>query len=107
MVSRTVQVAEGGASSGKQEPTAVVNVLQLSLFHVMGWHITSTYLRPPCDFPPFCVCCVFVRKVITTDRRLVSDGPWEFELLSEREGKNAETGGKSIAYLWRVVKSAL
>ncbi|CAM9528453.1 unnamed protein product [Ectocarpus sp. 12 AP-2014] len=46
-------------------------------------------------------------QVITTDRRLVSDGPWEFALLGEREGRNSETGGKSIAYIWEVVRSAL
>ncbi|CAM9764436.1 unnamed protein product [Ectocarpus sp. 6 AP-2014] len=46
-------------------------------------------------------------QVITTDRRLVSDGPWEFALLGEREGRNSETGGKSIAYIWEVARSAL
>ncbi|CAM9750199.1 unnamed protein product [Hapterophycus canaliculatus] len=46
-------------------------------------------------------------QVITTDRRLVSDSPWEFELLRELEGKNSETGGTSIGYIWRVVQSAL
>ncbi|CAM9148012.1 unnamed protein product, partial [Ascophyllum nodosum] len=46
-------------------------------------------------------------QVITTDRRLVSDGPWEFCLVRQREGINSETGGKSTAYLWQVVRSAL
>lgn len=50
---------------------------------------------------------LFRTQVITTDRRLVSDGPWEFQLLVERDGPNAETGGRSTAYLWEVVKSAL
>ncbi|CAM9289307.1 unnamed protein product [Choristocarpus tenellus] len=45
--------------------------------------------------------------VITTDRRLASDGPWEFAPLGERTGPNSEIGGSSTAFLWRVIRSAL
>ena len=44
--------------------------------------------------------------VITTDRRLLSEGqPWEMELLYEVEGPNRECGGTSSAYIWRVNES--
>ncbi|CAN0371130.1 unnamed protein product, partial [Discosporangium mesarthrocarpum] len=46
-------------------------------------------------------------QVITTDRRLVSDGPWEFAPLGEHTGPNIETGGSSTAFLWEIVRSAL
>lgn len=53
------------------------------------------------------LCLPSPGQVITTDRRLVSDGPWEFALLAQKEGPNLETGGRSTAFLWEVVKSAL
>ena len=45
--------------------------------------------------------------MITTDKRLASDGPWEFELVEAVEGPNRETGGTSVGYVQRVVRSAV
>ncbi|EKX52480.1 hypothetical protein GUITHDRAFT_65227, partial [Guillardia theta CCMP2712] len=45
-------------------------------------------------------------RVITVDKMLVSDGPWEFQLLHSIDGKNEEVGG-STGYIWKVVKSAV
>ena len=46
--------------------------------------------------------------MVTTDKRLASDAstPWQFELLDTLEGTNLETGGSSIGYVQRVVRSA-
>ena len=44
-------------------------------------------------------------RVVTTDKRLRNDGPWEFRLLDALEGVNAETGGASLGYVQEVVRS--
>jgi len=44
-------------------------------------------------------------RIITVDKMLVSDGPWEFELLQSIDGKNSEVGG-STGYVWKIIKSA-
>ena len=44
-------------------------------------------------------------RVVTTDKRLSGDGPWEFRLLDALEGVNAETGGASLGYVQEVVRS--
>ena len=48
-------------------------------------------------------------RVITTDKRLASDDatPWCFELIEAVEGPNRETGGSSVGYVQRVVRSTL
>jgi len=44
--------------------------------------------------------------VITTDRKLLSvDGLWRFLVLEQREGRNMETGGSSVAFVQEVVES--
>ena len=45
--------------------------------------------------------------VITTDKRVVSDGPWEYESLAVRDVANEEVGGYSTGYVCRVAKSGL
>ena len=44
-------------------------------------------------------------RVVTTDKRLSNDGPWEVRLLDALEGVNAETGGDSVGYVQEVVRS--
>ena len=39
-------------------------------------------------------------RIITVDRQLSNDGPWEFKLLEEKEGENQETGGTSKGFVW-------
>ena len=42
--------------------------------------------------------------VITTDRKLASTpGVWEFDLMDRKIGKNPETGGESVAYIWKLI----
>mmetsp|Transcript_38262 Transcript_38262/g.59795 ORF Transcript_38262/g.59795 Transcript_38262/m.59795 type:complete len:327 (+) Transcript_38262:165-1145(+) len=44
--------------------------------------------------------------VITTDKVLSPDGPWQFDLLRTATGNNRETAGTSTAYVWRVARSS-
>ena len=44
-------------------------------------------------------------RVVTTDKRLSNDGPWEVRLLDALEGVNAETGGASVGFVQEVVRS--
>ena len=61
------------------------------------------------EFSELCGTCLPVgTRIITTDRRLqlrAEDGSWRFDLLGHYEGRNAETGGTSIAYVQRVAKA--
>eukprot|EP00308_Calcidiscus_leptoporus_P005152 CAMPEP_0119364262 /NCGR_PEP_ID=MMETSP1334-20130426/11181_1 /TAXON_ID=127549 /ORGANISM="Calcidiscus leptoporus, Strain RCC1130" /LENGTH=262 /DNA_ID=CAMNT_0007379915 /DNA_START=96 /DNA_END=884 /DNA_ORIENTATION=- len=59
------------------------------------------------DFSLACAALPVGTRIITTDKRLGSDkaGRWQYELLMQLEGPNAETGGTSVGYVWEVSKS--
>ena len=43
-------------------------------------------------------------RVITVDKMLLSDGPWQYEAIGSLEARNREVG-TSTGYVYRVVKS--
>ena len=43
-------------------------------------------------------------RVVTTDKRLIDDQDWSFELLEAIDGPNRETGG-SVGYVHEVTRS--
>ncbi|KAL1523454.1 hypothetical protein AB1Y20_018394 [Prymnesium parvum] len=58
------------------------------------------------DFSELCARCLRPGTlVIVTDKQLGSIGDAEFKLLDAVEGRNAETGGASVGYIYQVIRS--
>lgn len=59
------------------------------------------------EFSRTCGQCLRVgTRIVVTDKQLQSDNSWgQFQLIDALEGRNAETGGTSIGYIYQVTKS--